>query len=245
MDKIAVIGKTNEEKIKSRYKNRKEIIVFNPIVADFAGVLEYSAVFFLNGSESSVAPWVGNEHLRLAENEEQLFAELDFYFGLPQPLEIERKFLVEMPDLAALAALPLCRSVEIWQAYIKAENGTAVRLRKRGRDGVFVYIKTQKKRLSASERIEIESRITQAEFENGVKGFPVLSKTRWLIVSGGKCFELDIFPFWQNTAVLEIELKSANETFTLPPFLKVLEEVTDNKAYGNSAIAAKHGIIQN
>ena len=244
MTKIAVIGKADEAKIKNRYENREEIIVFNPKVADFSDAAEFSGVFFLNGAEADIAPWVGNEHLRLADDEEALFAELDFFFGIPKPLEIERKFLVEKPDFELLASLPLCKAVEIEQAYMTDENGDNMRLRKRGADGCYIYIKTQKIRISDTTRIEIETRVTEQEFESGVKGCPVLSKTRYLIVSGGKYFELDIFPFW-NEALLEIELKSADESFDFPPFLRVIKEVTADKQYRNSVIAAKHGIIRN
>lgn len=243
MDRIAVFGKVDEQKIKSKYKNQKEIIEFNPIVADFSQAIEYSAAFFLSCSEAEIAPWVGNEHLRLSDSEEALFAELDFYFGIPEPLEIERKFLVEMPNLSALEAMPLCRGVEIQQAYTKDENNQNMRLRKRGANSSFVYIKTQKTKLSDSTRIELESRITEQEYLGGIKGCPVLSKTRYLIVSGGKYFELDVFPFWDN-AVLEIELKSTDEEFDFPPFLKIIREVTAEKAYRNSVIAQRYGIIQ-
>ena len=243
MKKIAVIGKVDRAALLKRYEARSQKIEFNPCPADFAGVLEYSAVFFLNGSDDEIAPWVGNEHLRLSDCEEALLAELDFYFGIPKPLEIERKYLVEMPDLKALEAIPLCRGVEIQQAYARDEDNKNMRLRKRGADGCYAYIKTQKMRLTDTTRIELESRITEQEYLDGIKGCPVLSKKRYLIVSGGKYFELDVFPFWEE-AVLEIELKNADEEFSFPPFLKIIREVTFDKAYRNSVIAQRYGIIQ-
>lgn len=244
MKRIAVVGKADEARLLKRYEHRNIKIEFNPRPADFSAVLDYSAVFLLNCSNEQIAPWVGNEHLRLAESEEALIREIDFFAGLPKPLEIERKFLVEMPDLKALEAMPLCRAVEIQQVYKKDENGKNMRLRKRGANGCFVYIKTQKKRVSKATRIELERRITEQDFEDGAKGFPVLSKTRYLIVSGGKYFELDVFPFL-NEAVLEIELKSEDEGFELPPFLKVVKEVTEENEYRNSVIAAKYGAVRN
>ena len=140
--------------------------------------------------------------------------------------------------------MPLCRGVEIQQAYARDEDNKNMRLRKRGANGSYVYIKTQKMRLNDTTRIELESRVTEAEYLDGIKGCPVLSKTRYLLVNGGKYFELDVFPFW-NDAVLEIELKSADEEFDFPPFLNVIREVTFHKAYRNSVIAAKYGVIQN
>lgn len=87
--------------------------------------------------------WVGNEHLRLCADENALFAEMDFFFGIPQPLEIERKFLIARPAESVLSRLDFCDYADISQAYINDESGR-YRVRRRGRNGAFVYIKTQK-----------------------------------------------------------------------------------------------------
>ena len=72
----------------------------------------------------------------------------------------------------------------------------------------------------------------------------MLYKRRYLILYREKCFELDIFPFWQDQALLEIELKSETEDFELPPFLHVIKEVTFDKHYRNSVLSQIYGIRQ-
>ena len=63
-----------------------------------------------------------------------------------------------------------------------------------------------------------------------------------MILSGGKYFELDVFPFWQDVALLEIELKDEKEPFEIPAFVNAIKEVSADKSYRNSVIAQKYGV---
>ena len=53
----------------------------------------------------------------------------------------------------------------------------------------------------------------------------------------GQLFELDIYPFWNDRATLEIELSDENENFELPPFIEVIKEVTDDDRYKNRSLS--------
>lgn len=243
MEKIAVFGFENTAEIEKKYR-RKAAFDFNIQCESNAEKYEYSAVFIKSGTEESVIKsWLGNEHLRIAADENALFAELDFFLGIPEPLEIERKFLIEKPDESELLKQPLCDFVDIAQAYIH-HGGTRFRVRKRGKGSDFIYIKTEKIKLSEMKKIEKESRITESEYLDNSRGEKVLYKRRYLLLYREKCFELDVFPFWQDQALLEIELKSETEDFELPPFLHVIKEVTFDKNYRNSALARIYGIPQ-
>ena len=243
MEKIAVIGFENTDAVRKRYAGKAELFFDVPCESN-AEKYAYSAVFLNSGTEKAVIKkWLGNEHLRLAANEKALFEEMDFFLGIPEPLEIERKFLIEKPGESELQNHDLCDYVDIAQAYIN-RNGERFRVRKRGKDGDFIYIKTEKIKLTEMKRIEKESRITEAEYLNHIQGEKVLSKRRWLLLYNGKCFELDIFPFWADRALLEIELKSETENFELPPFLHVIKEVTQDKTFRNSVLAKLYGITQ-
>ena len=71
-------------------------------------------------------------------------------------LEIERKYLIRIPDQGFLKSLP---SSSIEQAYILNSEGRRERIRCRETDGVKVYTHTVKKRLSDLTRIEQENEI--------------------------------------------------------------------------------------
>lgn len=245
MNKIVINGTCNQDKIKEKYKNYDVEIFFNVKCCDFKTCNEYSAVFFVaKYDETDLKNWVGNEHLRISNTEEELFEEINFFLGIPKPVEIERKFLIEKPSEELLNNLDFCSFVDISQCYVKKDN-ERFRVRKRGKDGDFIYIKTQKIKITEMKRIEIEERISKDFYEENIKGQKVLSKTRYLFIYKNKYFELDVFPFWNDKALLEIELKSEDEEFSFPQFINVFEEVSNQKQYRNSVIANIYGEVQN
>lgn len=245
MIRIMIIGTADEKKIKEKYKEFGARLDFNLPVSTSQECDRYDAVFFTGCfDESLLKPWMGNNHLRIARDEKALFAELSFFFGDPQPLEIERKFLVQKPDSDLLKSITPCRSIEISQCYCRSKDGK-FRVRRRENDGSIIYIRTEKIKISDLRRIEIEKYISADEYKNCIIGGRVLSKTRYCFLYKDKYFELDIFPFWDDTAVLELELKNEEEEFELPDFLNVIREVTAEPEYRNSAIARKYGMIIN
>lgn len=150
--------------------------------------------------------------------------------------EIERRFLIFMPDVSFLEEN--CKEKwEVTQAYLKDHS----RIRSIKTNGKTVYIKTVKTRISDIKRLEKEWEITKTEFLSHLKeienGTIKIVKTRFVYEFGGFCFEIDIFPFWQDRAILEIELKSETEEFCLPPFIKVIKEVTADRRYNNYSLA--------
>lgn len=188
--------------------------------------------------------WVGHPHLRVVdvgESCEPLLDEVTALLGIPEPREIERKFLIKMPDLQMLASLPECRAVKLSQTYILLPDGTNARVRRRGDGEDCSYVKTVKQRLTDRTRIEIEEPLTAEEYRNLLNFADPLrrsiEKTRYCLVWRNTYFELDVFDFWDRQAFLEVELLSEEQEISLPPFLEVLREVTDDSAYGNSALA--------
>lgn len=197
-----------------------------------------------------ISAWTGHPHLRVIPNEarfedkqNRLLAEIDAFLGEPEPLEIERKFLIAMPDLTALQNEHGAVGVEIEQTYLIDAEGKKSRIRKRGRDGSYLYFHTVKTNISDTKRIEVETRITKEEYVSLMQyadpSRNTIAKTRYCFVYEGHYFELDVFPFWNDKALMEIELLHENETFSLPPFITVIEDVTSDKRYRNSALAKK------
>lgn len=119
MEKIVVCGSCCHEAVLQRYKGCGAQIDFDVPCAALQIKYDYSAAFFMpDCGDDVLRAWVGNEHLRLCADENALFAEMDFFFGIPQPLEIERKFLIARPAESVLSALDFCDYADISQAYI-------------------------------------------------------------------------------------------------------------------------------
>ncbi len=197
-----------------------------------------------------ISAWTGHPHLRVIENStdieekiNRLIAEIALFLGEPEPYEIERKFLIEYPDLTYLNSLPNCKKVEIVQTYLKTPNGTETRVRQRGIDGSFVYFQTTKRKISDTRRIEIEKRITKDEYLELLTDVDTakhqIKKTRYCLVYENQYFEIDIYPFWNDKAIMEIELRDENQEIILPSNITVIKEVTDDDEYKNSSLAKK------
>ncbi len=201
------------------------------------------AVFVFDCSEKDklVEKWVGTPHLRIAKNQDMLL-KLIVNASKDYGLEIERKFLIEYPDLSYLNSLKNARAVNMKQVYLKrGENGESMRVRKRYEDGCAMYVKTVKQKISDTVRIETEFDISESDYknelENADSALKPIVKTRYHIMYKDIYYELDVFPFWQKQAYLEVELENENDSIELPPFIKIIKEVTKDKRYTNHSLA--------
>ena len=195
-----------------------------------------------------IAAWTGHPHLRIIDNAsgfeekmKRLIREIAVFLGEPEPYEIERKFLIEYPDTDALLALPNCRRIEIIQTYLNAGDGEEVRIRQRGADGHYIYFETRKIALSGLKRIEVERRLTKDEYlERLMDADPTrrpIRKDRYCLADGNQYFEIDVYPFWNDKAIMEIELSDPDEEIRFPKELKLIREVTDDENYKNASLA--------
>ena len=157
------------------------------------------------------------------------------------PLEIERKFLIEYPDCALLERLSEGDFSQISQTYLLGEAGTSERVRARTRDGATVYTHNTKIKLSHVKRIELEDEIGETEYRELLKRADpkcrVIEKTRYCVPYGGFVFEIDVFPFWNDKAFMEVEMPSEDVEVALPDFVKIIREVTEDNRYTNHALA--------
>ena len=191
-----------------------------------------------------VKAWTGHPHLRVIPNNStfenklnDVITEIASVLGDPEPIEMERKFLVDV-----MGDIPNSREMAIYQTYLMERNGEESRIRKRGENGHYVYFLTTKKFVTANQRIEVERQITPLEYVNLQKSFnpdkQTIHKLRRCFVWDNRYYELDTFVSPQLPhCLLEIEDVTENETISFPPFLKIIEEVTDNPEYYNSNIA--------
>lgn len=198
--------------------------------------------------DKTIAAWTGHPHLRIIDNStdfeekmQRLVKEISAFLGEPEPFEIERKFLVEMPDISRIENMPNCRKVEILQTYLKSNNDMEMRVRQRGEEDSFIYTLTKKKKISELKRVETEKRLSVEEYCKLLMtmdpNYKPIRKTRYCIVSNGTYFELDIYPFWNDKAILEVELADEKDTFIIPEFIQVIKDVTDDNNYKNHSLA--------
>ena len=156
-------------------------------------------------------------------------------------VEIERKYVIKMPKLDFLRTLDGYTESDIVQVYLPSVGKSTSRIRKRVTDGVCVYTKTEKRRIDEMSALETESEIDAHSFEELARypraGSAPIIKKRLTFVFDGRLFEVDIYPNWQKSCIMEIELPDRETVFELPPFIEVVADVTGERAYSNASMS--------
>jgi len=195
-----------------------------------------------------ISAWTGHPHFRIIDNStdfeeklERLLKEIASFLGEPEPFEIERKFLIYYPNIKELERMPNCTKVDITQTYLKSTDDVERRVRARGIDGDYLYYLTEKKKITGLKRIETERRLTQDEYlrllMEADNKLHTIHKTRYCLSENNQYFEIDIYPEWQNQAIMEIELSSEDQEVKVPDFIDIIKEVTDDERYKNYGMA--------
>ena len=155
-------------------------------------------------------------------------------------IEIERKYLIRKPDMTMLDELAT-ETWEVTQVYLLTETLCTERVRRVREESGTRYFHTLKRRLSALSCVENEEEITAEAYESYLlRRDPerrAVEKTRWRIPYEAHLLEIDVYPFWQDRAILEIELEDENEPAAIPSYTAVIREVTDDPSYRNHGIA--------
>ena len=159
---------------------------------------------------------------------------------MSEHLEIERKYLIAMPDTRALRAA--CSHVyEMEQTYLAAAPGVTARVRRRQEGERVEYFYTEKEFRTDRTCLERERAVTEEEYrrllvrrrEEGV----TLRKTRWCMLYAGRVLEIDVYPFSNDRAIMRAALPQDAPALQAPPEITVLREVTDDPAYKNRQLA--------
>jgi len=194
-----------------------------------------------------IQAWTGHPHLRVINNGEdferkmqRVLKEICEVLELPQPIEEERKYIVEITG-----ELPESIDCEICQTYLVAEPGCEVRLRRRTTtDGHVVNIHTSRRQLSSAEELVTERQVSNALYESLLQQKDpyrsTICKRRRSFIYQGQFFELDSYksPI-DNLIILETKGIATHADVKFPPFIKVVEDITGNTRYYNHNLALR------
>lgn len=188
--------------------------------------------------------WTGHPHFRVIDNStdfaekmKRLIAEITSFLGEKTPSGSQRKFLIAYPDIAALERNPQCQRIEIIQTFLKSSGDEVTRLRQRGIDGHFLYYKTVT-RGSGDKRVDTEHRLSQSQYLSLLMDADTskrqIRKTRYCLMHQGQYYEIDVYPFWSDQAIVGVD---SQDELHFPPELTVLEEVTGDERYETCGLA--------
>ncbi len=194
-----------------------------------------------------IRAWTGHPHLRVINNHDDFEAkmhrvlkEISHVLSLPQPIEEERKYEVEItgqfPEDSIVS--------DITQTYLKGYPDCEERLRKRSWGKKVVYVHTTKKLTADNKEMVTERQINQNLYEIML---PIadpqrhtIHKLRNSFIWQGQYFEVDTYlDRLQGLVILETKGITAGEPLKLPPFLRIIKDVTGNKDYYNYSLALK------
>jgi CYTH domain-containing protein len=191
--------------------------------------------------------WVGHPHLRVIDNStdfagkvQRVVAAVSRVAGVPEPQEIERKFLVRGRPGQEIPVR--FEESDIEQTYLLGQDGSEARVRRRGQHGASTYTHTVKRPVVAGQRVKIERQITGREYlallARADPARRTVKKRRRVFLWANQYFEWDLFVDpRQGLELLEVEVDSLDGTVELPPFLEVQQEVTNDPRYANHALA--------
>ena len=156
-------------------------------------------------------------------------------------IEIERKYIIKMPSESEMAEMADYKSDRIIQIYLPSENRTTRRVRSRSGESGAVYTETEKIRIDKMSSVERERQISEEEFLRLCavprKNTVPIEKTRHTFKYEGQVFEIDIYPGWKRTAIMETELSERDAEVKMPDFIEIVREVTGIREYSNSAMS--------
>lgn len=204
--------------------------------------------------KACIAAWTGHPHLRIIDNStnfkgkmDKLMSEIYALLGEPIPTEIERKYLIKMPNIEELGRKYPMTKVNIIQTYLNSSDDVERRVRQRGLDGVYSYYYTEKRGKGLS-RVEVEKKISKEEYLDYLMDADTklhqIRKDRYCFVYENSYIELDIYPFWSDYAIVEIELTSENEKISLPLDFEIIKEVTEDNQFKNKSLAKNTNILE-
>ena len=157
-------------------------------------------------------------------------------------IEIERKYIIRKPSPSLFSGEEGYTESRIVQIYLDSESGVTHRIRSRKYESRTEYTETKKTRVDSMSSLEEEREISEAEFISLSKkiksGTLPVMKTRYTFLYKGVTVEIDVYPAWERSAILETELETREAAAELPSFIEIIREVTGDKRYSNAAMAA-------
>lgn len=158
--------------------------------------------------------------------------------GEPIPSQYQEKIIVKKPTIEYLLGKK-AQKRSIIQVYLKSNGKEERRIRMMGDGSNFVYYLTKKAVGNYNDYIEksISKDVYDAlMLEMDTKRRPII-KDRWYFSEGSTYYNLDIYPNWENHAVLEIRGSREDVTIKLPKDMVEVRNVTGDIRFSNYSLS--------
>ncbi|MBQ8535708.1 MAG: AAA family ATPase [Bacilli bacterium] len=194
-----------------------------------------------------IEAWSGHSNYRIIDaypyfedKMKKLIKEISYVLHEENKTYVEKKYLISMPDVDQLIKNKNCRKVHVKQHYLidetKQEKEKIVLRRENNKN--FYYKVNKKNNVKYSKAINADQYINKLEDENNK--FYHIYKDRYYYIFDSRCIKIDVFPFWKDKAILEVDILNDRESIKFPKFINVIEDVTNNESYKNYYLAEEY-----
>ena len=197
--------------------------------------------------DRTLRAWRQHPNLRIVDNAidfekkmERGLREIYRIAGEPEPMDRKRKYLVRMPDVAALVEQRNAVAFDMEQTYLVVTNPNIerrIRKQKNGVENLFFY--TEKHTMPDHTKWDTERPISEKEYSRYLlEADPTLRpvyKVKYRFNGNRQRYELDVYPFSSEKAIL---FCYADGEVDVPPEFEVLRDVTDDPNYKNRHLAS-------
>ena len=162
--------------------------------------------------------------------------------GRPAQQEVWHKYLIALPTLQTLEQTYHAASIDMMQTYLTRANPNVVRrVRQQKKRRGITSTSTPRSARPTPASGETEKPISEKEYirylMEGDTSLHTVHKTKYRFVYQGCRFEIDVYPFSNDRAIMRAALPQDAPALQAPPEITVLREVTDDPAYKNRQLA--------
>ena len=220
-------------------------------VGNFFGMLpeemQDSKLYGVELDDLTLRAWSNHPNLKIVDNDvvfekkiQKALREVYRIVGEPEPMDKKHKYLIQMPDMSAMIVKYGAVPFNMKQHYLVETNPTIerrIRQQKNGSDNLVFY--TEKHTQPDSSKWDTERPISQKEYNQYLlevdPQLQEVRKTKYRFNYQGQRFEIDVYPFSQDKAVLFCY--ADHDEIQLPPEIRVLQDVTGVLDYKNKTLA--------
>lgn len=200
----------------------------------------------------TIRSWIGHPRFCIIDNStnfenkmRRLMTEIYSVLGDPIPIKHQKKYLIKKPSSSLFTYNLPIEKVDIIQSYLRSSKKSERKIRQVCKNGNFFYYYSEKNYISGSGYLVCERRITDREYLTYLTEVDPLmcpiKKQRLFFIYQNQYFTIDIFNFWSDTAILELDLTSENSNIEIPESIEVIKDVTNSPDYRNYYIAKQQG----
>ena len=199
--------------------------------------------------DRTLRAWSSHPNLKIVDNAvdfekkiQRAMREIFRIVGKPEPMDKKHKYLIAMPDMNQLIVNYGAVPFEMTQDYLVMTNPNIERrLRKQKNGSDYLYFYTEKHRMPDGAVWDTERPISSKEYkkyllEADMELQPV-HKVKYRFNRDSQRFEIDVYPFSAERAVMFAYAGSDEANVTIPPEITILREVTGVPEYKNKTLA--------